>query len=272
MAIDSSPEKRLTLAQIYKYIDKRFPYYRKADMKKRQGWQNSIRHNLSLNDCFVKKARDGLSKPNDRKGNYWTLTQDCALMFDNGNFKRRRLKRTSVRSTYPPLDTTTQLPYLRRLQISRMEPRLVPGLFVPNGASLPQMTCDFTNLTNYGNDLSTMTAFDNLTQNSYSQSSAFYPASNPAQSLQFTQVPTPLAHVSNHQDLPTPLAIEHNRMDCLDVKPDIRNLAVDHIQMNTMALNSHGIYSGHNLQSYVPSWPIEIETEAHPVYMPYSTE
>lgn len=73
------------------YIDARFPYYRNCDSKRRQGWQNSIRHNLSLNDCFIKKARDGVGPANDRKGNFWTLSPDSTNMFDNGNFKRRQV-------------------------------------------------------------------------------------------------------------------------------------------------------------------------------------
>ncbi|GMS84697.1 hypothetical protein PENTCL1PPCAC_6872, partial [Pristionchus entomophagus] len=92
-AIMDSPEKRLTLSQIYQYIDAHYPYYREADSKRRQGWQNSIRHNLSLNDCFIKKARDGMTCAHDRKGNYWTLAPGSENMFEHGNYKRRRNRR-----------------------------------------------------------------------------------------------------------------------------------------------------------------------------------
>ena len=84
MAIDSSPTKMMTLSEIYKFITDNFPFYRKSSNK----WQNSLRHNLSFNDCFVK-----ISKSNDQtggKGSYWTLHQSSSQMFDEGSFLRRK--------------------------------------------------------------------------------------------------------------------------------------------------------------------------------------
>ncbi|KAF5895807.1 forkhead box protein H1-like, partial [Clarias magur] len=50
MVIQNSPQKKLTLSQILKEISTLFPFF-KGNYK---GWRDSVRHNLSSYDCFVK--------------------------------------------------------------------------------------------------------------------------------------------------------------------------------------------------------------------------
>nr|CAD7452087.1 unnamed protein product [Timema tahoe] len=83
MAIQNAPTKMLTLSEIYQFIMDLFPFYR----QNQQRWQNSIRHSLSFNDCFVKVPRTP-DKPG--KGSFWTLHPDSGNMFENGCYLRRQ--------------------------------------------------------------------------------------------------------------------------------------------------------------------------------------
>ena len=80
-AIRCSPEKKLVLSDIYSYILTHYPYFR----TKGSGWRNSIRHNLSLNDCFLKGGRS----PNG-KGHFWTICPMYYEDFLHGDYSRRR--------------------------------------------------------------------------------------------------------------------------------------------------------------------------------------
>uniref|UniRef100_A0A3Q3XFY7 Fork-head domain-containing protein n=1 Tax=Mola mola TaxID=94237 RepID=A0A3Q3XFY7_MOLML len=84
MAIRESSSGRLTLAEINDYLMKKFPFFRGSYT----GWRNSVRHNLSLNDCFLKVLRDP-SRPWG-KDNYWMLNPQSEYTFADGVFRRRR--------------------------------------------------------------------------------------------------------------------------------------------------------------------------------------
>ncbi|CAJ0965726.1 unnamed protein product [Ranitomeya imitator] len=79
MAIQSSPTKRLTLSEIYQFLQSRFPLLQR-------GWKNSVRHNLSLNECFIKLPK-GLGRPG--KGTTGPSTPASEFMFEEGSFRRR---------------------------------------------------------------------------------------------------------------------------------------------------------------------------------------
>jgi hypothetical protein len=84
MAILSSKDLKLVLADIYQYILDNFPYFRHRG----PGWRNSIRHNLSLNDCFVKAGRAA-----NGKGHFWAIHPACIDDFKRGDFRRRKAQR-----------------------------------------------------------------------------------------------------------------------------------------------------------------------------------
>ncbi|XP_007543322.1 forkhead box protein J1-B [Poecilia latipinna] len=84
MAMQASKQPKVTLSTIYSWITDNFCYYRHAE----PSWQNSIRHNLSLNKCFKKVPRQ---KDEPGKGGFWQIDPQYADMFVNGIFKRRRM-------------------------------------------------------------------------------------------------------------------------------------------------------------------------------------
>uniref|UniRef100_A0A667Z342 Fork-head domain-containing protein n=1 Tax=Myripristis murdjan TaxID=586833 RepID=A0A667Z342_9TELE len=80
----SSPSQKLNLASIYRAMEEQFPYLRSRG----QGWRNSVRHNLSVNDCFVK-----VSRCEDGRGHYWGIHPTHLRDFQQGNFRQYRKAR-----------------------------------------------------------------------------------------------------------------------------------------------------------------------------------
>ena len=83
LAIQSSPEQKMLLSEIYTWSQENIAYFRLHD----KSWRNSIRHNLSLNECFVKARRC-----DSGKGHYWTIHPACLYTFQCGDFRRRNAR------------------------------------------------------------------------------------------------------------------------------------------------------------------------------------
>uniref|UniRef100_A0A665VBS4 Forkhead box protein M1 n=1 Tax=Echeneis naucrates TaxID=173247 RepID=A0A665VBS4_ECHNA len=67
-AINSRRNRRMTLKEIYTWIEDHFPYFREVA---KPGWKNSIRHNLSLHDMFIRETST------DGKISFWTIRPEA---------------------------------------------------------------------------------------------------------------------------------------------------------------------------------------------------
>ncbi|CAN2387393.1 FORKHEAD, partial [Pristimantis euphronides] len=98
-AISCAKDRQLTLSGIYAHITKHYPYYRSAD----KGWQNSIRHNLSLNRYFIKVPR---SQEEPGKGSFWRIDPTSEAKLVEQAFRKRRQRGvSSFRTPFGPLSS-----------------------------------------------------------------------------------------------------------------------------------------------------------------------
>ncbi|KAJ5787449.1 transcriptional regulator family: Forkhead [Penicillium paradoxum] len=113
MSILRANNRRLTLAQIYKWISDTFSYYKNSD----PGWQNSIRHNLSLNKAFIKQERP---KDDPGKGNYWAIEAGMEAQF----LKDKQVRRATMSSL--PLPAAPQRDLVPQSQTANTTTWMVP--------------------------------------------------------------------------------------------------------------------------------------------------
>ncbi|KAE8277512.1 Hepatocyte nuclear factor 3-gamma [Larimichthys crocea] len=111
-AILASEGKKLLLCDIYQWIMDHYPYFKSKD----KNWRNSVRHNLSLNDCFIKAGRS-----ENGKGHFWAIHPSNYQNFLNGDYHCRRARRRvrriagqfplpSISSPYHPVLAPTEQP------------------------------------------------------------------------------------------------------------------------------------------------------------------
>ncbi|KAL1302314.1 hypothetical protein AAFC00_002728 [Neodothiora populina] len=144
MAILRAPNRRLTLAQIYKWISDNFKFYRASD----SGWQNSIRHNLSLNKAFIKQERP---KDDPGKGNYWAIEPGMEKQFMKDRPMRKFLPTTAAEplsqaslpssivrpSTAPAVGQFTLAPSVKKMEAKIVDSSKFPEDHFSSDATIP---------------------------------------------------------------------------------------------------------------------------------------
>ncbi|XP_065816296.1 forkhead box protein N1 isoform X2 [Labrus bergylta] len=91
MSLRNSKTGSLPVSEIYSFMTEHFPYFKTAP----DGWKNSVRHNLSLNKCFVKvENKNGNSS---RKGCLWALNPAKVEKMQEELHKWRRKDPVTVR-------------------------------------------------------------------------------------------------------------------------------------------------------------------------------
>ncbi|RDA86718.1 hypothetical protein CP532_4214 [Ophiocordyceps camponoti-leonardi (nom. inval.)] len=141
MAILRSPLRRLTLAQIYKWISDNYSFYSPNDA----GWQNSIRHNLSLHKNFNKIERP---KDDPGKGNYWGIEPGTEHQFLKEKPTRKSaptaenipVMSTRLETPKPPAKPPFQEPTLP--QASQQPSLLLPPALPPTAPVPPPQHMD----------------------------------------------------------------------------------------------------------------------------------
>ena len=102
-ALLSSNTGRMTLSQIYEYIMDNYLFYRTTTL----AWRNAVRHNLAINECFVKAGKTEVGR-----GYYWAIHASYVRSFNKGHFTvtRRRTPTTQndVLSSMPTFQPTSK--------------------------------------------------------------------------------------------------------------------------------------------------------------------
>lgn len=235
MAILRAPNRRLTLAQIYKWISDHYSFYH----AQQTGWQNSIRHNLSLNKAFVKQERP---KDDPGKGNYWVIVPGEEKAFLQKEKPARRLTQGSD----PTFVQTTQHDF------GSMRPSSTPAIgqftLAPPSSSAKRFDTKLVDSSRFPDDNpssdATIPASDPALQDEEQQDSLNMP---PPASRNIRSSPPP------HEDIgssPPPMASEPISQGTPTGLPKYSSVKAGRSTKYNTGMNDSGYYS--SIESSVP--------------------
>lgn len=112
LAIEASPRKRLSVKEIYSWITQNFPYYRSVPSG---SWKNSIRHNLSFNQCFTKVDKNLLTMRDfSGKGSLWSINPEFRPLLVDSLLKTPTHEQNKLASI-PCLQDVSEVPKVASL-------------------------------------------------------------------------------------------------------------------------------------------------------------
>ncbi|KAK4475885.1 hypothetical protein MN116_001131 [Schistosoma mekongi] len=127
LAMRELGKPKVTLSDIYGWIMNNFAYYRHTD----SSWQNSVRHNLSLNKCFEKVPRD---KGERGKGGFWRVNPRHIDWLEANLAKCRRA--APPPGPPPPIPRSMLLQQRKIQQQSQYQQALLPRNFMLSPPSI----------------------------------------------------------------------------------------------------------------------------------------
>ncbi|XP_074660252.1 uncharacterized protein LOC141912764 [Tubulanus polymorphus] len=110
LAINSTTDKRMTLQEIYRWIETTFPYFK---YHAKAGWKNSIRHNLSLYNIFVREPAINADDNNTKsKLSYWTIKTDKV------GYRKKNRKPSDTSKKRAPRPIMPNLPHIHVMPVT----------------------------------------------------------------------------------------------------------------------------------------------------------
>eukprot|EP00112_Aurelia_sp_Birch-Aquarium-sp1_P017094 Seg3938.1 transcript_id=Seg3938.1/GoldUCD/mRNA.D3Y31 product="Forkhead box protein I1-B" protein_id=Seg3938.1/GoldUCD/D3Y31 len=110
-----------TLQEIYNFMEKRYPFLKQRGAS----WKNSVRHTLSLSECFVKMPRLDSGRRCD-----WTVHPVYLHQFSCGNFKKPRQMKKNLRGAKATKGPCSKTQFENKL--------------TPNGCFTPRNQCRYS--------------------------------------------------------------------------------------------------------------------------------